>query len=104
VLKIIGFTRAWQYSPRSALLFAASVSYSQEAIESQEVEADSSDSEQVTSSVEEVVVTGSRLKRSTFTLAFLLCRLLLQRFRARSGIVERCRNFADVYLSRAASS
>ena len=51
----------------AALLFAASVSYSQEAIESQEVEADSSDSEKVTSSVEEVVVTGSRLKRSTYS-------------------------------------
>jgi iron complex outermembrane receptor protein len=50
-----------------ALLFAASVSYSQEAIESQEVEADASDSEKVTSSVEEVVVTGSRLKRSTYS-------------------------------------
>jgi hypothetical protein len=49
-----------------ALLFAASVSYSQETIESQEVEAESSDSEQVDSSVEEVVVTGSRLKRTTF--------------------------------------
>ncbi|MBL6893486.1 MAG: TonB-dependent receptor [Porticoccaceae bacterium] len=51
----------------AALLFAASVSYSQETIESQEVEADSSDSEQVDSSVEEVVVTGSRLKRTTFS-------------------------------------
>jgi iron complex outermembrane receptor protein len=51
----------------SVLLFAASTSYSQETIESEEVEADSSDSEQVASSVEEVVVTGSRLKRSTFT-------------------------------------
>jgi len=50
-----------------ALLFAASVSYSQEAIESQEVEADASDSEKITSSVEEVVVTGSRLKRSTYS-------------------------------------
>ncbi len=51
----------------AALLFAASVSYSQETLESQEVEADSSDSEQVESSVEEVVVTGSRLKRTTFS-------------------------------------
>ena len=51
----------------SALLFAASAAYSQETIESEEVEADSSDSEQITSSVEEVVVTGSRLKRSTFS-------------------------------------
>jgi iron complex outermembrane receptor protein len=51
----------------SALLFAASTSYSQETIESEEVEADSSDSEQVDRSVEEVVVTGSRLKRSTFS-------------------------------------
>ena len=51
----------------AALLFAASVSYSQETIESQEVEADSSDSEQVDRSVEEVVVTGSRLKRTTFS-------------------------------------
>jgi iron complex outermembrane receptor protein len=50
-----------------ALLFAASVSYSQETIESEEVEAESSDSEQVDSSVEEVVVTGSRLKRTTFS-------------------------------------
>ncbi|MFL2495821.1 MAG: hypothetical protein ACJ0RL_09470 [Porticoccaceae bacterium] len=51
----------------AALLFAASVSYSQETIESEEVEAEStSDSEQVDSSVEEVVVTGSRLRRSTF--------------------------------------
>jgi iron complex outermembrane receptor protein len=51
----------------SVLLFAASISYSQETIESEEVEADSSDSEQVDSSVEEVVVTGSRLKRTTFS-------------------------------------
>jgi iron complex outermembrane receptor protein len=51
----------------AALLSATSVSYSQETIESEEVEADSSDSEQITSSVEEVVVTGSRLKRTTFS-------------------------------------
>jgi iron complex outermembrane receptor protein len=51
----------------SVLLFAASISYSQETIESEEVEADSSDSEKATSSVEEVVVTGSRLKRSTYS-------------------------------------
>jgi iron complex outermembrane receptor protein len=50
-----------------ALLFAASISYSQETIESEEVEADSSESEQVASSIEEVVVTGSRLRRSTFS-------------------------------------
>jgi iron complex outermembrane receptor protein len=51
----------------TALIFAGSASYAQEAIESEDVEASSSESEQVDSSVEEVVVTGSRLKRSTFS-------------------------------------
>jgi iron complex outermembrane receptor protein len=68
----MSFKDNWLYkglaiSASAALMFAASVSYSQEMIESQEVEADSSDSEQVESSVEEVVVTGSRLKRTTFS-------------------------------------
>ena len=51
----------------TALIFAGTASYAQEAIESEDVEASSSESEQVDSSVEEVVVTGSRLKRSTFS-------------------------------------
>jgi iron complex outermembrane receptor protein len=45
----------------------ASASYAQETIESQDVEVEStSDSEQVDDSVEEVIVTGSRLRRTTF--------------------------------------
>ena len=51
----------------TALIFAGTASFAQEAIESEDVEASSSESEQVDSSVEEVVVTGSRLKRSTFS-------------------------------------
>jgi iron complex outermembrane receptor protein len=51
----------------ATLVFVASASFAQETIESQDVEAEAtSDSEQVDRSVEEVVVTGSRLRRSTF--------------------------------------
>tara|TARA_B100001093_G_scaffold410557_1_gene399843 strand:+ start:215 stop:3547 length:3333 start_codon:yes stop_codon:yes gene_type:complete len=50
----------------AVLIFAGTATYAQEAIESEDVEADSSDSEQVDRSVDEVVVTGSRIKRSTF--------------------------------------
>ena len=52
----------------SALIFVASASFAQEVIESEEVEAtQSTESDRVDTPVEEVVVTGSRLRRSTFT-------------------------------------
>ena len=52
-----------------ALIFVASATYAQDAVESETVVAVESDTAQEESkvSVEEVVVTGSRLKRSTFT-------------------------------------
>ena len=52
-----------------ALIFVASATYAQDAVESETVVAVESDAAQEESkvSVEEVVVTGSRLKRSTFT-------------------------------------
>ncbi|MBT6780918.1 MAG: outer membrane cobalamin receptor protein, partial [Porticoccaceae bacterium] len=52
-----------------ALIFVASATYAQDAVESETVVAVETDAAQEESkvSVEEVVVTGSRLKRSTFT-------------------------------------
>lgn len=69
----MSFKDNWLYkglaiSASSVLLFTASAAYSQEMIESEEVtsEVDANDAES-SRPVEEVVVTGSRLKRSTFT-------------------------------------
>jgi iron complex outermembrane receptor protein len=51
----------------AALVFVASAAVSQDVIESEDVEAKSNSAAEESATVEEVVVTGSRLKRSTFT-------------------------------------
>ncbi len=67
------FTNTWLFKSLAliaspALIFAASATYAQDAVESETVVADQSDiaQDEDVGNVEEIVVTGSRLRRSTF--------------------------------------